>query len=328
MGNSTLEESFTESTHPLALRILFYSAFIVSLPLTVFGNGSVIIAVIVNKNLRSVTNALLVSLAFADLPVGVVIFPLIAVTQRHGPSLPYGQQLCHTTIFLTEVFLSASCLHLLFISMDRYMAINKALRYKAIVTTRRVACVIIFIWSLSLLVAVFPFLGWREVLPRVQGGYCQYHLNLAPTYMLFLHITVCLSPLTITCLAYCKIFRVARIQAHKIASTTVTGTEQERRRKKLERERKITMSVAVVVGVFILCWGPLNITLLMYCACHSCVSSLAMEAMELLSMLNSGCNPLIYGIFNKDFRRTFKMMLRCHCNQVNRQDIDNSTELI
>jgi len=327
MGNSTLEESFAGPNHPLELKVLFYAAFIVSLPLTVVGNGFVILAVIINKKLRSATNALIVSLAFADLPVGVVIFPLISVTQKYGPSLAYGQQLCHITIFLTEVFLSASCLHLLFISVDRYLAINNALRYHAIVTTRRVAYVIGFIWTLSLVVSVFPFLGWREVRPRIQGGYCQYHLNLSRSYILFLHITVCLTPLTITCMAYCKIFQVARLQASKIASMTVSGTEQERRHKKLEKERKITLSVAVVVGVFILCWGPLNVMLIIYCACQSCVSSLAIEAAEVFSMLNSGCNPLIYGTFNKDFRRTFKAMLRCRWRQINREEIAGSTHV-
>ena len=104
---------------------------------------------------------------------------------------------------------------------DFLTAINNALRYHTIVTSRRIACVIGFIWTSSLLVAVFPFLGWREVRPRVVGGYCQYHLNLAPSYILFLHVTVCLTPLTTTCLAYCKIFQVARLQAQKIASMTV-----------------------------------------------------------------------------------------------------------
>ena len=104
-------------------------------------------------------------------------------------------------------------------------AINNALRYNSIVTARRIAYVIGFIWTLSLVVAVFPFLGWREARPRILGGYCQYHLNLARSYILFLHVTVCLTPLTITCLAYCKIFQVARMQAQKIASMTVRFVE-------------------------------------------------------------------------------------------------------
>lgn len=110
-------------------------------------------------------------------------------------------------------------------------------------------------------------------------------------------------------------------------SWQVNGTEQEKRCKKLDKERKITLSVAVVVGVFILCWGPLNIMLIIYCACQSCIASLAIEAAEVFSMLNSGCNPLIYGIFNKEFRRTFKAMLRCRWQQVNREEIGGSSKL-
>lgn len=107
----------------------------------------------------------------------------------------------------------------------------------------------------------------------------------------------------------------------------INGTEQERRRKKLDKERKITLSVVVVVGVFILCWGPLNIMLIIYCACQSCVSSIAIETAEVFSMLNSGCNPLIYGTFNKDFRRTFKAMLRCRWHQISREEIEGSTHV-
>lgn len=117
-----------------------------------------------------------------------------------------------TTTFITNSNYNGLC---------SIAAINNALRYHAIVTTRRVAYVIGFIWTLSLVVSVFPFLSWREVRPRIQGGYCQYHLNLSRSYILFLHITVCLTPLTITCMAYCKIFQVARLQASKIASMTV-----------------------------------------------------------------------------------------------------------
>ena len=92
------------------------------------GNCLVIIAVALSRKLRTCTNALLVSLALADLSVGLVVFPLIAITQHYGPILKHGQLICHSNIFVTELFLSASCLHLLIVSVDRYVGKLAALR--------------------------------------------------------------------------------------------------------------------------------------------------------------------------------------------------------
>jgi len=95
----------------------------------------------------------------------------------------------------------------------------------------------------------------------------------------------------------------------------INVSERERQQRRLEKERKITLTVAVVVGVFILCWGPLNVLLIIYAACHSCVSSLTIEAVEVIALMNSACNPIIYSSMNKDFRRTFKRLLCCQCKR-------------
>lgn len=95
----------------------------------------------------------------------------------------------------------------------------------------------------------------------------------------------------------------------------INVSERERQQRRLEKERKITLTVAVVVGVFILCWGPLNVLLIVYAACHSCVSPLTIEAVEVLALMNSACNPIIYSVLNKDFRKTFKRLLCCQCRR-------------
>lgn len=97
------------------------------------------------------------------------------------------------------------------------------LRYHGLVTSTRVGLIITFTWILSILAALLPFMGWRQITNRTQGGFCQYHLNLDITYILFLHVTVCVVPITVTCAAYCKIFLVAKRQATNIASTQVGG---------------------------------------------------------------------------------------------------------
>ena len=88
--------------------------------------------------------------------------------------------------------------------------------------SNRIGFIITFTWILSLLAALLPFTGWRQITNRTEGGFCQYHLNLDITYILFLHVTVCVVPITVTCAAYCQIFRVAERQATKIANTEVS----------------------------------------------------------------------------------------------------------
>ncbi|KXJ16179.1 D(5)-like dopamine receptor [Exaiptasia diaphana] len=180
-----------------------------------------------------------------------------------------------------------------------------------------------FIWTLSLGVALLPFTGWRQMTKRTEGGFCQYHLNLDITYIFFLHVTVCVIPITVTCFAYCKIFRIAKEQAMKIANAEINVSERERQQLRLEKERKITLAVAVVVGVFILCWGPLNILLIVYAACHSCVSSSVVEGFEIPALINSACNPIIYSVFNKDFRQTFKRLLCCQYECCHRNSVSD-----
>ena len=117
------------------------------------------------------------------------------------------------------------------------------------------------------------------------------------------------------------------VTADLLRSLQVCVGEKEQKRRLLDKETKITLTVAIVVGVFILCWGPLNVMLLVYCVCQKCIPPIAMETAEVFSMLNSGCNPLIYGIFNRDFRHTFKAILTCRWRQINRERIPGATGL-
>lgn len=81
----------------------------------------------------------------------------------------------------------------------------------------------------------------------------------------------------------------------------------------------------MVVGVFVVCWGPINIMLFVYISCEYCVSSHAIEAAEVLALMNSACNPLIYGIFNEHFRRAFRIILMCKFVKGHREILDDLT---
>ncbi|KAM6946067.1 trace amine-associated receptor 13c-like [Aplochiton taeniatus] len=91
--------------------------------LTVFGNLLVIITVAHFKQLHSPTNMLVLSLAVADLLLGVTVVPF-SMTRTVEGCWFYGDTFCklHTG---TDMFLcSVSIFHLVCIAVDRYVAVS------------------------------------------------------------------------------------------------------------------------------------------------------------------------------------------------------------
>ncbi|KAG6935867.1 adrenoceptor alpha 2C, partial [Chelydra serpentina] len=65
------------------------------------------------------------------------------------------------------------------------------------------------------------------------------------------------------------------------------------------REKRFTFVLAVVMGVFVVCWFPFFFSYSLYGICRKAC----------IGYCNSSLNPVIYTIFNQDFRRSFKHIL-------------------
>nr|XP_039268902.1 alpha-2Da adrenergic receptor-like [Styela clava] len=80
-----------------------------------------------------------------------------------------------------------------------------------------------------------------------------------------------------------------------------------------KRERRFTLIICLVTGGFLFCWYPFFQTYVAYALCGKtcCINKNLFKAIFWLGYLNSGINPAIYTIFNKEFRRAFrKLFLR------------------
>ena len=99
---------------------------------------------------------------------------------------------------------------------------------------------------------------------------------------------------------------------HKKAEAEKGGTG---RHKKISvaRERKATTVLAIVVTIFIICWLPFFITnvVIGLCSDHCSVSFTAFATVTWLGWVNSALNPVIYTIFNREFRNAFRKILCC-----------------
>ncbi|XP_039995984.1 alpha-2A adrenergic receptor-like [Xiphias gladius] len=76
------------------------------------------------------------------------------------------------------------------------------------------------------------------------------------------------------------------------------------------RERRFTFVLAVVMGVFVLCWFPFFFTYTLTAVCDTCcIPETLFKMFFWFGYCNSSLNPIIYTIFNDDFRRSFKKIL-------------------
>ncbi|KAK5927468.1 hypothetical protein CgunFtcFv8_012623 [Champsocephalus gunnari] len=99
---------------------------------------------------------------------------------------------------------------------------------------------------------------------------------------------------------------------------TVSFTEikynQEPRRRKMakinNRERKAMKVLPVVVGAFLFCWTPFFVLHTVRARCQDCyVPPALMSVVTWLGYFNSALNPVIYTVFNTEFRKFFKRFL-------------------
>lgn len=74
-------------------------------------------------------------------------------------------------------------------------------------------------------------------------------------------------------------------------------------------DHKAAITLGVIMGTFLICWVPFFCMNITAAFCKSCVSDTTFKGLTWLGYLNSALNPVIYSIFNTEFREAFKRIL-------------------
>lgn len=82
-------------------------------------------------------------------------------------------------------------------------------------------------------------------------------------------------------------------------------------RAKMRRETKAAKTLLTVVGTFVLCWTPHFVGIFCFLFKNCSWPDEFFAITTWLAMLNSACNPVIYGVMSRQFRKRFKQILQC-----------------
>ncbi|XP_072025852.1 LOW QUALITY PROTEIN: probable G-protein coupled receptor No18 [Amphiura filiformis] len=349
----------------------------VAIIVTLIGNVLVILAVCkhnTQKSLHQVQNYFLVSLAFADLTVAVIVMPLSASYYIRG-YWAHGNFLCNMWRTLDICLCTASILNLCAIALDRYWAITDPVKYTPKRTKKRICFIIAFVWLLSGLISVPPLLGWDEM-TNSQQQRCV--LSQQRAFIILSSSTSFYIPFIVMSVVYFRIYRAVRVRGRRAKMHTplyqldidknsaengilerrfgsqfrykkqrmenLTGwlnvimpdhpsdipsemeTAVRKKRKEhykinLKKERRAARTLGIILGAFTICWLPFFLMYVIMPFCKSCQHpGRRVEAViTWIGYVNSACNPIVYTIFNGDFRSAFFNLLFGKCVKYRRK---------
>lgn len=274
--------------------------------LALFGNGLVILAFYRFHVLRTVTNYFVVSLAVADIFVASLSMPFWMYF-RYLPKIPKQDQFLKTLLYYSWQYMdilcsTASILNLCMISVDRHLAINSPLTYHSRMTAKRAKSSIFFAWLFAFFCATLSVVTVVNKIMPTAGR----------VYAIFIAFTAFFIPLLILVVVYSKICCIALRQVRQIRNvhSGITHGPQREHNVTFRHELRITKTLGIVVGAFVLCWGPFFSFVVVYAICPSCPDHLGwVDFSKWLHYANSTINPLIYMLFTRSFRSAFRRLL-------------------
>lgn len=221
------------------------------------------------------------------------------------------------------------------------MCVVSSSRYNSLVTGQRAQGIIAICWVLSIAIGLTPMMGWHKqpsnssisTNTNISSSNssscppglmkCLFEEVVVMEYMVYFNFFACvLIPLLLMLAIYLCIFMAARHQLKLMELKAVHGGKS---RSTLQKEIQAAKSLAIIVGLFAACWLPLHIINCFTLFCPECRRPPVwiMYVAIILSHANSVINPFIYAYRIREFRQTFRKIIRRHI--MNRRELFESS---
>uniref|UniRef100_A0AAF5PV81 G-protein coupled receptors family 1 profile domain-containing protein n=3 Tax=Wuchereria bancrofti TaxID=6293 RepID=A0AAF5PV81_WUCBA len=165
LSNITVEYIQQKLDHPKFICIIAIGSVFAFL--TTGGNLMVMVSFKIDKQLQTISNYFLFSLAVADIAIGIVSIPVMTYYMAADTVWGLGYAMCQFWLCLDYMMCNASVLNLLLISFDRYFSVTRPLTYRPRRTAKKAFMMIASTYIASALLWPPWIISW----PYIEGRF-------------------------------------------------------------------------------------------------------------------------------------------------------------
>ena len=257
---------------------------------------------------RRTAATLIASLLVAHMIQGIVVMPLYTIKRWDITNKLAKTIVCDTFLFSYLFTNYVSCIAVLLISLDRFLAIIAPFKYRVRATTSSAKKAIIGSWIYVLILCLIPFASDHKK--------CHYNPSRDWTILMLLGNTA-LPFVTITAV-YSVICRKSRqfLRNRERRRSQQLSPEQITNRRTLRvilTKELAAVKVAFIITIcYIICWGPSFMYYLLRKLCPKCYPDNFEDsptekrlgyAMKFLTMIDGIVAPVVYCLFDRNLRK-------------------------
>ncbi|XP_032881948.1 mu-type opioid receptor [Amblyraja radiata] len=298
--NHTDNSPLNKGPSSIISSIIITALYSIVCVLGLVGNVLVMFVIVRYTKMKTATNIYIFNLALAD-ALATSTLPFQNINYLMG-SWPFGKLLCKVIMSIDYYNMFTSIFTLTTMSMDRYIAVCHPVKALDFRTAHNAKIINVCIWILSsaiglpVMIMATTMLNHGELECTLKFPHPYWYWDNLLKICVFIFAFI----MPVLIITVCYGLMILRLKSVRILS----GSKGKDR-----NLRRITRMVMVVVVVFIICWTPIHIyvilralvkipsTVLDMVAWHFCIA---------LGYTNSCLNPVLYAYLDENFKRCFR----------------------
>ncbi|XP_061824706.1 mu-type opioid receptor [Nerophis lumbriciformis] len=289
-------------SNPVMIAIVITALYSIVCVVGLVGNVLVMYIIVRYTKMKTATNIYIFNLALADALVTSTL-PFQSVNYLMG-TWPFGDVVCKMVMSIDYYNMFISIFTLTTMSIDRYVAVCHPVKALDFRTPRNAKIVNVCNWILSSAIGLpVIFLASAHVTSSSSTVDCKLLFPHPSWYwdtMLKICVFIFAFIMPVIIITVCYGLMILRLKSVRMLS----GSQEKDR-----NLRRITRMVLVVVAVFIVCWTPIHIFVIITALINipsSTLQTITWHFCIALGYTNSSLNPVLYGYLDENFKRCFR----------------------